>query len=187
MIYLSKGVVFPNSTADNLFIQRGSERFHLNGLEAELWLRGRFAFAKPLSGREQKIIEHYAKLGLFECEFRDSMTSEYHILTRCVCCPTIKKGFPKPLSKTEKTFLTWIEDAGLRLTFAELVYLMEHHVQPTPDLLHEENRQALVERIYTSGNIADNLLEFEMKEAQCRNYAIGTVLKLLKKKRVVIL
>ena len=69
------------------------------------------------------------------------------------------------LSKLEKEILIWLKNAGIHLSVAELIYLIEHKVEPSDDLLYEENRQALVEKIYTTENIANNILENQMLEA----------------------
>ena len=70
---------------------------------------------------------------------------------------------------------------------AELVYLMEHNIYPEMQYLGRENVQRLVEQIYTKDTIFDNILENQMEHASCRDKAVRTVLKLLKKKRIVLL
>lgn len=77
--------------------------------------------------------------------------------------------------------------AGLRLSTAELIFLMENNILPSTSLLYEENRQALVETIYTKNNIFDNILETQMEKAQCRDKIVNVLLKLLYKRRIVVL
>lgn len=86
------------------------------------------------------------------------------------------------LNRAEKETLTWLRNAGLRLTVAELIYLREHKIRPEPRYLHSENRQALVEAIYTKNTIADNCLEQIMECAECRDETIRILLGLLKKR-----
>ena len=51
------------------------------------------------------------------------------------------------LGRTERRILQWLKGSGIRLTVAELVYLMEHGIEPATDLLYTENRQRLIEQI----------------------------------------
>ncbi len=91
------------------------------------------------------------------------------------------------LSKLEKEILVWLKNASIHLSVAELIYLIEHKVEPSDDLLYEENRQALVEKIYTTENIADNILENQMLEVQCRDEVVNTLISLLKKRYLDVL
>ena len=77
--------------------------------------------------------------------------------------------------------------AGLRLSTAELIFLMENNILPSTSLLYEDNRQALVETIYTKNNIFDNILETQMEKAQCRDKIVNVLLKLLYNRRIVVL
>lgn len=83
--------------------------------------------------------------------------------------------------------MTWLTKAGLRLSTAELVYLVDRNVEPSEDLLYTASRQALVERIYTVDTIADNVLENQMEAAVLRNDTVQALLHLLRKKRIVVL
>ena len=40
MLYISKGIVCPESVEGNLFLGRGKQKYQLQGREASLWLRG---------------------------------------------------------------------------------------------------------------------------------------------------
>lgn len=73
------------------------------------------------------------------------------------------------------------------IRIAELVYLIENGIKPTQDLLHTDNRQKLIERIYTVDTIADNLLENQMETAKCRDAVVQSLMRLLKKKLVLVL
>lgn len=70
---------------------------------------------------------------------------------------------------------------------AELTFLLEKRIAPSENWLGEENRQALTEAIYTQETIFDNVLEAQMEHAQSRDVAVGAVLSLLKKKRIILL
>ena len=65
--------------------------------------------------------------------------------------------------------------------------LIENGIKPTQDLLYTDNRQRLIERIYTVDTIADNLLETRMEAAECRDAVVQSLLRLLKKKLVLVL
>lgn len=86
-----------------------------------------------------------------------------------------------------KEILQWLKNAGVRLTVAELVYLTENGIKPTQDLLYTDNRQRLIEQIYTVDTIADNLLETQMETAKCRDAVVQSLMRLLKKKLVLVL
>lgn len=126
-------------------------------------------------------------MGLVEAEEEDTTVNRYRILTRCVCCPAASVKLEKPMPEDEKTILTWLRHAGLRLTTAELTFLMEHHIKPKQSLLGVENRQALTEVIYTADTIMDDLLEHQMESAKCRDEVLSALLKLLIKKKILLL
>lgn len=188
MLYLSKGIVCRNSTENNLYIAHGNNTFTLKGTEAKVWLDGRFKmciFPNP-NDYENAVLSLFSK-GLAEFEHNSETVDQYRLLSRCICSPTKAKRFHKPLKNDEKKILKWLCEAGIRLTTAELIYLFENKIAPTPSLLFEENRQALIETIYTKNNIHDNILETQMEHSRCRDKVITVLLTLLQKKRIVIL
>lgn len=83
--------------------------------------------------------------------------------------------------------MRWLNFAGIRLSTAELVFLSENHIQPEKNLLYADNRQALVETIYTPANIFDNVLEAQMEHAPHRDTTVETIMSLLRKKKIVML
>ncbi len=189
MIYISKGVVQKNSTEQNIHILRCGQSFQLTGVEAQVWLDGRFGFASADTDAYARIraIEHLSRMGLVEYEQEDSPVARYRILTRCICCAAVTPKISLPVKHEEKDVLDWLRKAGLRLSMAELVYLREHQVKPVPELLYAENRQALTETIYLKTNIGDNLLEHQMERARCRDDVTRILLSLLRKKKILVL
>lgn len=187
MIYLSKGIAREDSTEERVGVIRGGQLLLLTGVEAALWLNGRFSFSMTHSPAEERSLRHLIRMGLAEAEEKDDSASKYWVLSRCVCCPAKTKKVKIPLSRKEKQVFVWLQKAGLRLSTAELVYLQEHQIQPEEKLLYEENRQSLVEAIYTQDTIADNILENQMESASCKNEVVGILLQLLEKKRILIL
>ena len=87
----------------------------------------------------------------------------------------------------EKTVLSWLVNAGIRLSTAELVYLIENKVEAEPKFFYPDNRQELIEAIYTADTIMDNILENQMAVAGCRDRVVQSILSLLKKKKLLIL
>ena len=187
MLYLSKGVLCKNSTTDEVRVARGNTVVTLTGLEAEIWLDGRFNMISTDGKGKCNAIRSLYNMGLAEYEDATDETAQYHILTRCICCPAKTNLIKKPLSKCEKDVMIWLDNAGLRLSTAELMYLVENEVKPTDNLFYEENAQALVETIYTQYSIFDNILENQMMHAKCRNEVICSLLLLLSKKRIAML
>jgi len=185
MIYISKGLVCKGSTEEILEVAHRGQSFQLTGAPAYTWLNGRYGFARSKTFQEENALRQLSRMGLAEYEDEETAVSQYRILSRCILCPVKKRGLS--VLGMEKELLTWITKAGLRLSTAELVYLVEHQIRPIEELLYEENRQALVERIYTVDTIADNLLETQMEQATERDAVVKTILQLLRKKRLVVL
>lgn len=187
MIYISKGIAGKASTTELVQIIRGSQNIYLSDIEADLWLKGRFSFSHTQTPDEERAVHHLIRMGLAEAEAEENEDAKYWILTRCICCPAKAAKRSLGLSAEEKTILFWLVNAGLRLSTAELIYLVENKVEAKPELLHSDNRQALVERIYTADTIRDNILENKMAAAECRDSVLESMLSLLKKKKILIL
>lgn len=187
MIYISKGIAGKASTTELVQVIRGSQSICLSDMEAGVWLKGRFSFAYSQTPNEERALQRLIRMGLAEAEAEKNEDARYWILSRCICCPAkaAKRSFG--LSEGEKTILFWLVNAGLRLSTAELVYLLENKVEAKPELLHSDNRQALVELIYTADTIRDNILENKMAAAVCRDSVLRDMLSLLKKKKILIL
>lgn len=184
MLYLSKGI--KNGQSDGkISVVLGGQTIELNEAESRIWEKGEFNFA--VTDADTDVLLSLEEQGLVECEDGNSSVSRYFILTRCIFCIADSKVIKINLSKLEQEILVWIKNAGIHLSVAELIYLIEHSVKPSKDLLHEENRQALVEKIYTTENIADNILENQMLEANCRDQVTDALISLLQKRYLDIL
>ena len=187
MIYISKGIVKPGSTENNIQIIHSSQAFTLTGINAQLWLDGRYNFNTVNDDITIAALKRLTRMSLVETETDDAPVSKYRILTRCVLCATKNRTSGITINGTERIIHNWIRDAGVHLTVAELIYLQENCVKPEPKYLYAENKQALIERIYTQNTIMDNILECQMEAASCRDYVVDTLIALLKKKRILIL
>lgn len=187
MIYLSKGMKRRNTKEQQRTVFYCGERFLLTEAEAELWSRGRFSIARTKRDTEERMLTELERMGLVEVETEDDAVARYWILTRCICYQTERSSISLPVWGVEKTLLAWLRHAGIRLTVAELIFLMEHQIKPQPGLLCEENRQELVELIYTRENVMDHLLEYQMERAASRDVVVRGLLRLLKKRKIVLL
>jgi hypothetical protein len=188
MNYISKGMGVKASTEDILYVTRCGGDFQLTGLQADLWLNGRFGFSELREDNRLAIsaLNQLKRKELVELDDSEE-AGEYRALTQCVLTPAKNKSGGLMLSADEKWTLKWLIEAGLRLSMAELVCLREHGVNTEPELLGDKNRQALTEVIYTQENIFDNILETQMEHAAARDAVVRTVLSLLKKKRIILL
>lgn len=185
MKYISKGCVVKGSTEHIMRVSQFGREFQLTGVKAALWLNGhgRFDAIDETNSICRRELEHLRRTGLIEPVEADA-AGEYRV-TRCIIVPTVKERVF--LSRDEKFMLTWLRGAGLHLTMAELVFLCEHLVEPSPELFDEGNAQALTERIYTPETIQDNALEKLMERAGRRDEAVKAVMSLLRKKLAVLL
>lgn len=111
----------------------------------------------------------------------------FRILVNCVIAPRQRKLPYWRLAADEKQLLRWIREAGLRLTAAELVRLAEMGIEPEAQYLGGENRQRVVELIYTKETIFDGALEAAMELSPALTPTLKTLLSLLKKKRVILI
>ncbi len=186
MIYLSKGIL-QNSNKDNIHIIRGNDSITLSGSEAKLWLGGNQEFTHTKSVEDTPVILKLSKLGLVEYEDFDTPINKYRILSRCVCCETRHSIFDFIANRAERKIMRWIKKAGIRLSTAELIYLFEKGINPSRHLLYPHNRQALVEKIYMTNNIFDNILENQMEKAHCRDQVVDILTRLIYKQRLVVL
>lgn len=188
MIYLSKGLVCKGSTEELLSITHHGQHFTLPNQLAHVWLNGRYKIANTRGIQEENALRQLVKMGLAEAEETDSDVSRYRILSHCILYPTTNVRFHfEKLQKSEREALTWLRKAGLRLSTAELVCLFEKGILPSKDLLYDQNRQALVEKLYSVDNITDGILETQMEHAEKRDVVVEIIQNLIARKKVVVL
>ena len=186
MKYISIGAVVTEGTEYNVTVCRGNNKFTLTGEQAAVWLNGRKGFANAEKPSEQKILEHLMRMGL-ALKSDDFSIAEYRTLTQCTIVPADRKYPYWGISGLERTVLQWLREAGLVLSMAELVYLIDRKVPIHPGFLGSNNAQRLVERIYTKDTIFDNILENQMERSKARDQTVKAILNLLRKKRIVLL
>ena len=187
MVYISKGILKNSLGVSNMQVVHNGQTYWLTEKEAELWNRGRLRFAYTKNDAEEQTVTHLEELGVVVSEREEQESAKYRILTRCICCKTVKKYVPLSLSKEEKRIFTWICKSGLRLSMAELTCLMEYDVSPLDVYLGGDNRHNLVKRIYLESGIFDNLLEAQMEHARKRDDTVRLIEQLLKKKYIMLM
>ena len=186
MKYISIGAVLKEGTEHILDVVHGGAQFRLTGEKARLWLNGRLGFNEVFNPMHLTMLEQLYKMGLvIKCD--GSRAEEYRALTKCTIVPAECDHPYWFLKNTEKTVLQWLRNAGLVLSMAELVYLMDRNVPMEEKLLGSGNAQALVERIYTKDTVFNNILENQMERAETRDKVVNAILGLLRKKRIVLL
>ena len=186
MKYISLGAVAHPSTEHILNVSHCGFEYILTGEQAKLWLDGRFGFANSENPIEHRTVNHLSRMGLVMIT-NPYGAGEYRALTKCHIVPAEQNNPYVGLNSDEKEVLMWLREAGLRLTIAELVFLRDRNIMPSLDLLGQENRQKLVNQIYTRDNIFDNLLENQMELSKVNSGTVKLVLTLLKKKRIILL
>lgn len=186
MKYISIGAVTVKGTEEILDVAHGGYTFRLTGQLATFWLNGRQGFACTKNSVELQGLRQLLKMGL-AVEADASPAGEYRALTQCTLAPADRDHPYWGLAGIEKEVLHWLREAGLVLSMAELTYLVDHEIPLQPSLLGKDNTQALVEQIYTSDTIFDNILENQMEQSATRDKTVKAVLSLLKKKRIVLL
>lgn len=186
MKYISIGAVLTPGTEHIVDVSRGTHTFPLTGIHAALWLNGRTKFSSAVKITELQALDHLCRMGL-AVTADETGSGAYWALTRCTVVPAEVKHPYWFLSAEEKRLLVWLRNAGLVLSMAEIVFLMDRQIMPTDTLLGRDNAQRLVEQIYTRDTIFDNILENQMEKAAARDQAVNLILRLLRKKRIVLL
>ena len=186
MKYISIGAILNEGTEHILDVAHGGAQFRLTGEKARLWLNGRLGFAEVFNPMHLTMVEQLFKMGLvIKCD--GSRAEEYRALTKCTIVPAECDHPYWFLRNTEKTVLQWLRNAGLVLSMAELVYLMDRNIPLEEKLLGSGNAQALVEQIYTKDTVFNNILENQMERSEARGKVVNAILSLLRKKRIVLL
>ena len=187
MLYLSKGMVRKQMTAQGLCVIRCGMDYILTGVDAKLWLDGRLDASTLQDVRQVKHLEKLQQLGLVELSEEAGTQALYQLLSRCIIYPAKQKSIRESLTLMEQKAWQWLSKAGLRLTIGELTKLFTDDVTPSPDLLGKENTQALVLKLYATDMSLDTTLEIHMECAPRRDEVVTAVLGLLSKKRIILI
>lgn len=177
MMYLSKGLPVP-AQDEIVRVSHSGKIFALGPEMAGLWEAARLA-PKPVPPQKVRYIECLEKAGLVVTTKEEGWLALYQLFAGSIICP-LPEGDGLPLQMTQDSRVwCWIQCAGLRLSASELVRLEEQGTEPTPELLGEEGRQALTEKIYSAETIQDGVLEYEMEHSQARDGLVAVLLRLL--------
>ena len=187
MIYLSKGVVLGKPTGSCVSVSHCGALHKLSGTHARLWLAGQHSPCYTQTPEQDDALGQLVVLGIAECDDSLDGMALFRLLANCAICPTRVKAPPSILNLTERRLWKWVRYAGLRLTMAELTMLTDLGIPPAPELLGEENRQALTEAIYSIDSIHDGILETMMERSPARICAVQAVLGLLRKKKIFLI
>ena len=185
MIYLSKGILADQTGNGRRIVVKHCGRKHelTNGV-AQAWLMGRYAPQYLGAARLAPLIEHTL---IATQPGKNVSTDAYRLLTDCVIRPSTKSLSLPVVNTLERRILKWFNNDALRMTIAELVCLEHKGIRPTGGYLGIENRQRLVEAIYTPTNIEDGVLEAQMEHADEMSKITDALLRLLKRRRIFLL
>lgn len=184
MIYLSRGMAVKPETEEPFRISRWGKIYALGPNMAGLWQKGTTAPAKA-SHREEASVRKLEEMGLVVTTEEAGNLASFRLLLDCVLCPSGKH--PPLLFGRDRRVWTWLTQAGLRLTVSELIRLEEQNVAPAPELLGTHGRQALTEEIYCNTNIFDGILETEMEHSPARDVTVGSILRLVRSRRLLLI
>lgn len=182
MKYLSKGQLHHQNGGLITVAQYGQLQT-IAGEDAKTWLAG----YKSVQSSTMDTLYNLQGRGLVSSteKIENPTIEAYRILTQCILIPKKRIAIGRKTS-VEREVLTWLRFAGLHLTIAELVQLRSNEVMPVANLLGEENRQALVEKIYTTSTIPDLILEAQMEGNAQMPEILDGVLHLIEKGAVMV-
>ena len=187
MVYLSKGIVLGKPSGTAVSISHCGALRKLEGDQAKVWLSGQYGPNVTENAAQDAALEQLTLLGVAEPGDESDDRAIFRLLANCSICPVRSGTSPSMLTRAERRSLKWIRHAGLRLTMAELAYLSELGVKPTPELLGVQNRQVLTEAIYSAATIYDGILETMMEKSAVRDCVVFSVLGLLRKRKIFLI
>lgn len=177
MMYLSKGLPVPGQD-EIVRVSHSGKIFALGPEMAGLWEVARLA-PKPVPPQKARYIECLEKAGLVVTTKEEGWLALYQLFAGSIICPNPEMGGQSFQLEQDGRIWHWIQYAGLRLSASELIRLEEQGTEPTSELLGEEGRQALTEKIYSTKTIQDGVLEYEMEYSPARDGLIAVLLRLL--------
>jgi len=186
MKYLSKGLPLRRS-GETLIISHCGKEYELTGERASIWVNGRCGFDAAIGGSQYTALQDLAGQGLAEISVDTDSDSLFRLMVNCVICPVKDKAVAILWNPLERRLWIWLTKAGLRLTIAELVFLIENDIKPAAKLLGDHNRQALTEAIYTAETIPDGILESRMEQSPARDRTVRAIQSLLRNKRIFLI
>lgn len=179
MLYISKGVAQRGGDAEHVKIDRFGKTYTLEGPSARLWLAGCGGVREAGERELQPLVQD--GLAAVNGDDADYLIRVFRLLSGCILATDTRPRLRRGLAASDRQTLAWLRKAGLRLTAAELCCLNDQGIAPEARYLGTENRQALVERIYTADTIEDGALEACMETSRALPETVGAVLRLFER------
>ena len=178
MTYLSKGLPVPEQDG-TVRVSHCGRIFALGPEMAALWESARWA-PQLVPRQKARFIERLEQSGLAVTTQEEGGLALYRLFSGSIICPQDEGDGQTSVAEGDGRIWQWIQYAGLRLTASELVRLEEQGTEPTPDLLGEEGRQDLTEKLYSPRTIQEGVLEREMEYSPARDGLVAALLRLLR-------
>ena len=177
MMYLSKGLSVPEKDG-TVRVSHCGRIFALGPEMAALWESARLA-PQPVPPQKARFVERLEQSGLAVTTQEEGGLALYRLLSGSIICPQAEPEGQFSEAGGDGRIWRWIQYAGLRLTASELIRLEEQGTDPTPNLLGEEGRQLLTEKLYSARTIREGALEQEMEHSPARDGLVAVLLRLL--------
>jgi len=179
MLYISKGIAQRGGDAEHVKIDRFGKTYSLQGEAARLWLAGGHGVREAGEHELKPLIQD--GLVAVNGDDADYLIRVFRLLSGCILATDTRPRLRRGLSPNDRRTLIWLRKAGIRLTAAELCYLNDQGIAPEARYLGKENRQTLVERIYTADTIEDGALEACMETSRTLPETVGAILRLFER------
>lgn len=184
MMYLSKGL--PVTKKDGMaMVSHCGKIFALGPEMAGLWETARLT-PKPVPPQKARLVERLEQCGLAVTTREEGLLGQYRLFSRSIICPVTERDGQLLKEGNSSRIWCWIQFASMRLSASELVRLAEQGIEPTPELLGEDGRQELTEKIYSAETIQDGVLEDEMEHSPARDGLVAELLRLLQAGRLFL-
>lgn len=110
---------------------------------------------QPVPPQKARFVERLEQSGLAVTTQEEGGLALYRLLSGSIICPQAEPEGQFSEAGGDGRIWRWIQYAGLRLTASELIRLEEQGTDPTPNLLGEEGRQLLTEKLYSARTIRE--------------------------------
>ncbi len=187
MIYISKGMELKDSKENQVKIHSFRGRYELSGKKSLLWERGRQDFATIYTIEEERVLFELEKEHLVEFTESQDMRARYFLLMRCMLYVPKKRRIGLFMNAYDRRIFYWLKKAGYRLNIGELIYLMEHKVQPDKLLLGKEQAGRLYRKIHVRQLEFGRDFERRMSVARCREAVVESVIRLVKQRKIYLI
>lgn len=182
MLYISKGFL-TNEIDGQCWVMHSGTEHRLTHTESELWLAGR---ATNDETDNLLTLDDMEYMGLIRIAEDDNDDGLFKLLCDCMFIPVWNPKTNEAMTSAESILYTWLREAGINLTTAELICLCEEGIAPVAELLGDDGRQALISQIYLDGDINEITLETKMASSDSRTWVLSGLLSLVEKNYLYI-